>query len=687
MGRIPEFTRTILPDRSVGLAGVQASRAQADIDAQNIEQNRNASQALQNKVTDYRLRDLEAKNTTWTNENVIEYKRQMSERLDQMRQERSGSPENFRKDFDKEMKDLADDFAKKAPSANAQQAIRGSMTEIRSRAFDTNIEWERRRKAEMYAESIERGAESLNVMSLRRGQNGESIDDLLNDADASAVAGSTIVSGPEKVAQIRDTMREGIITNYIEGLSEKRPGEAKKLLNSGKYDDDLEADQIQRLQGVIDSQIERNKAKVRLEINDDLKEFDQAARLGLKVPDTKINELIEKTSSAGMDKQTEQLRQYAQIQDDISEFAVQPLDEQRQQLEDIKRSIEEGGSLGSVPKYAALSEVYENKIKTIKTDPYAYYAAHNIIREPEPIDFSDAQGMAEEMQQRRTSVQQVADLDGVNLPLFTPQEIDRLKDVYDRASPTQAGALLQSFDTSLSPLEKQGLAQAIEPKSQILSAAIAVDDPITAATILSGSKAKGEVSAGDFRVTVNEELGGAITDPVALETAHEAIFAHYKQSALSAGDVSDAVDERRLTKSIEAVLGPVSEVDTKRGFGGVSKILSYRDHETKLWKSEDELNDILNGITDDILANTAEGIPIGPGGNQWTAEKVLNEGRFVSSGDGKYNIFVDGLNGGTDYIANKKMLPYTIDARELETLYRKNPKRAKYQTQSIREGF
>lgn len=671
MGKIPEFTRTVLPQRAqYGLADAartagEREAAQYRQNAQNIQETRQASRQLEATVTDYQLREAQARNATWVNENVIQYKKDMTDAADSFRRERAGNPDNFHKDFDKEMTKLGAQYMKQAPSQAARESISETMASMRASAYDDNLSWERGRKAELFAESIERSTDNLRVMALRRGQNGQGIDDLLRDADASAVAGSTIVSGPEKVAAIRRTVRRGVIADYIEGLAEKDPKAAQDLIKSGKYDKELEADEIQRLDGVAEAEMKKRQAKAREELSGELSDIQTATKLGLKLPKDNLQNLIAKTQAAGMDKEAEGLRDYMALQDDVSAFAVKSISDQKQIIEDLKASVE-GGNTADVKKYAAFANVFQTKAETVKKEPYSYYAAHDIIRSPQPIDFADPQRMAHELDQRRISVQQVKDLDGLTMPLFTPEEITQLKGVYEQSQPREVSALLASLSSAMSPQESAALAGAMAPQSKTLAVAIANGDQQVGEMIVMGAKAKGEVSAADVRSVVNEQIGGAVIDPGTLEPIHDAVYAYYKQASLMAGDTGDVVDETRLQKSVEAVMGPVLDIDTKFGWGGASKVLSFRDTDTKAWVDEDRLNDILTGITDDQLKELG-GMPESPSGGQWSADKILKSSRFVSAGDGVYAAIVDGLG----FVSNKDGSPYLFDARKLEALQRR----------------
>jgi hypothetical protein len=658
MGKIPEFSRTVLPQTAqYGL--VDAARTegattalQHRVNADNIQDARHKSLQIQGQLNAVKLREAEAANTTWVNEQVVQFKRDTVDTLDQARQGRSENPVGFHKDFDKELEKRQVEMLKTAPSEAARIAIKQTLGGVRAGYYDENQNWERGRQTERFAESLDRTSDNLGVLAYRAGQDGIDLDKsgVLNDVSASVVAGSTFVA-PDKLGAIKDTMSKTVVSNYMEGLFEKNPAKAKEVLNSRKYDKILGAEELQK----FDTKI---KAQERIEVTDDLEDVNQAAKLGIEVPKEKLTALIGKLEATGMREQAQNVRDYSEVQDAVVTFAKQPLTAQRDELKAMRTSIE-GGDMADVKKYATLSDVLTTKQEAIEKDPWSYYAARDVVSDPGTMNLGDPVAMSAEMDRRRVAVQQVKDLDGVNMPLFTGAEIAGLKQTFETSQPREAAALLGSLNGALKGDEIGALAKAMSTQSSTLAVAIANGDPAVGEKILLGTQAKGEVKAADIRTAVNEKIGGAIIDPGKLEPIHDALYAYYKQLSVQAGDMKDAVDDDRLDQAVTDVMGPVVTIDTKFGYGGQSKVLSYKD-DAGAWIDEDRLNDILRGITDEALEATG-GMPEGPTGGKWTADKIRSAARFVSSGDGKYVALVDGLG----YVSDKAGEPYIFDARRL----------------------
>lgn len=663
MGNIPVFTRTVLPDNAVGGAAVEVARAQSDINAQNIEQNRHEGLKIQNTMDDFNLKMAEATNANWVNENAVAFKKQALEQQDTMREQRMSNPNGFHKDFDKSMEDAQQSYLDTAPSEVARNAILHTMGETRTSLLDDNQRWEHERQLANFGEGMDKTAQNLGVMAFRAGKAGQDLDKTgyMNDVNASVIAASTFVA-PDKVGNVRRQMSQMVAKNYLEGLAETDPTKAKAAVDSKKYDQALGADGIEHVQNAIEQEQNKRKAEVRLEVSDQVEELDKATKLGLPVPAASIQALADKTSAAGMAAETVKIKQLGDLNAAVSGFAIRPLTDQSAAIEGLKKDIA-AGNLGSVDKYAAFQSILTAKKEALEKDPYSFYVAHDVIKPPQPLNFADPQAMKQELDNRRVATQQVKDIDGVQVPLFTAPEAKQLKTMFDTTEPRQMGAVLASLGNAMKPQEMAALGRVMAPESKILGTALAVGDPVVGERILSGARIKGEVSPELVRTEVNTQLGSAIADTGKLEGVHDAVYAYYKQLSLMDGDASTNMNSDRVKRAVTDILGPVATVDTYTGWGGESKILPYRDGATNAWVTEDRLQNIFkNGITDDVLKQTNGGLPESPAGGKWSADQVKANARFVTAGDGKYVAVVPGLG----YVSDKQGQPYVFDARKIE---------------------
>lgn len=233
MGQIPRFTRTVLPDRSTGGAGIELARAPGE---QRAALYRQGGQALAG-VTDMQIRketmQAKADNATWVNAQASEYRKTLYDNMHEMRKSRESSPMNFHKDFDEKMAGMADAFIGSAPSEAAQDSIRETMTDMRTSFYDDNLNWVESRNVSIFGERMEKTADNMRSIAYQEGLAGRPLDSagLSGDIEASVVTGASFVA-PEKLGGIRKAMKKGVMQDYLQGLADAHPVAAIKALDS-----------------------------------------------------------------------------------------------------------------------------------------------------------------------------------------------------------------------------------------------------------------------------------------------------------------------------------------------------------------------------------------------------------------------------------------------------------------------
>lgn len=407
--------------------------------------------------------------------------------------------------------------------------------------------------------------------------------------------------------------------------------------------------------------LEQARREMGTEVRRDAGEIDNAARMGLSVPREKIEAVAARAQDAFLPDLATDLRQFADVQDAAGAFAKQGLPAQEAELRRLKSSAE-GGNLADAPFYGAAQKVYETKIRMLKDEPWAYYAAHGVVQEHEPVQFGSPEAVTAQIMERRADADAVGALEGgrFTLPLLTKSEIEQLKQAYETAPPQQAAAMITSVGQNLNGPERQALARAIAAKSPMAAAALSLE-PDKALRLVMGSRAKGEVTEAKVREAANERLKGLVLEPEANETLHDAVYAYYKQLALEKGDVTKEVSDDLLKKAIEEVAGPVVTVDTKLGLGGESKVLSFRGDDGE-WADEDRMEDIFGGLTDELLTGVYGALPVASDGNTVGADDIKKRAQFVTAGDGVYVAVYPGLG----VVSGKDGRPYEFDARRIE---------------------
>lgn len=662
MGQIPTFARTVMPDRSVGMASSEVARAAPEMRAQAAMKGVDAVGAATDMKLRYDTMEAQANNASWVNAQATEYRKHLYDNMDTLRKQREGNPQNFHKDFEEQMGKETGRFMETAPSDAARGQLEETMRDMRGGFYASNIEWERGRNLSIFGERMDQTADNLRTIAYRRGQAGEALEDsgIDGDIEASVVTGAAVVA-PEKLGNIRSTMKKGVASEYFAGLAQADPLRAKELLKSGKYDDALGADGIQAAEGIIEQEEKKAQAKVKSELQVDIREVEKAAQLGLSMPPEKVDSMIARAAGVGLDEEAKALREYAVLQPKVETFAKAPLTAQQDELVALKRTIEETGNTDLVAEYDAKNTVLQNKGKMLQSDPWGWYTAQEMVPEPAPLEFGDPSALGHEFSNRRAAAQMVGEQDGVRLPLFTKPETERLKTMLSDADPQESGALLSTLGAALEPQEMGALARQVasDGKSSALAAVIANGDPLVSERMLQGMRLKAPSDTyNDFYAALNERIAGVVSDPAAFESAKAGIWNYYKQQAFANGTDAAAFDEDILDGSIQDVMGPVAAV----GFGADSRILSYRDQATGQWRSEDELDDMFDRMDDAALTQVAGALPVSPNGLRWDVKTLNDQARIVSAGEGVYAF----LDADGNYVADEQGRPVRVDARMLE---------------------
>ncbi len=195
-----------------------------------------------------------AHETTAVNEAIIKNKKTKMDFLEQKRKEFESNPIDFAKRIEPDLKKIDNQMEGMLPTGRAKKAFKERMDQLNLGVYEDNFQWSKQRQVEMFAQSVENATQDLGVMAYRRGEQGGSIDDLIRDAEATAIAGSTLVA-PEKVQDISRKTRQTVVENYINAVAEKNPYQAKKLLASGKYDDVFDAQYLRGQSIYVDNKI------------------------------------------------------------------------------------------------------------------------------------------------------------------------------------------------------------------------------------------------------------------------------------------------------------------------------------------------------------------------------------------------------------------------------------------------
>ena len=450
--------------------------------------------------------------------------------------------------------------------------------------------------------------------------------------------------------------------NQIKALGAKRGKNGEVLFpdKTGTFVDYLSVDKKLQFFNRAESQIE---ATVKQDISQEVQDIEQATQLGLVVPKENITNLAHRAKSVGMDNLSNSLNKYAKVQDDAQIFATKPITEQKALISQVGNNIEQG-NIGDVDKYAAFKKVFDNKIKFLKDDPYTYYTSHNVIDAQEPINITDPNSIAQNLQSRRIQAQKVKQLEGnsYNLPLFTKDEIGQLKDIYEKQSPTQTANIISNIGNQLTREEKTNLAQQLasgDNKVDILASAMALPQK-QAQDLLVGNSIKGDVQEKSVTDQIASKIKGYVLNAETSDSLKRSIFATYKKLAFDVGNTDATVDDDILNKSIEQVIGKQEQISIK---GNKSEIFSFRGDDGR-FVSDNTLEDIFMSVDNNILKQLNGSLPIMPSGDILEAKDILTQTRMVNKGDGVYAPYIDDLG----FLINKDGSIYTIDARKVQQI-------------------
>ena len=247
MPRIPEYTVGIVRERQTpnNFSLQKISDAGATMRGISNIADAGARLAIQMKQAD---------DATAVNDAIIAKQRSDIEWLETTRKQRENNPTGFAKEIEAELKKRDDDIAKNLPSSAAKRAFMQTSARLNLQSFESNFNWENTRRTQIFAARVQDSIENNNILMYRAGREGADPDQYLKNVDAATVAAGGVFAA-EKLANINQAGRGEGLKYYLQGIIERNPFQAKKILESKKYDKDLGADGIARLYDATDRAI------------------------------------------------------------------------------------------------------------------------------------------------------------------------------------------------------------------------------------------------------------------------------------------------------------------------------------------------------------------------------------------------------------------------------------------------
>lgn len=205
----------------------------------------------------YVERERQAINATKLNKSMLDYQKDLMLESEKLQQENMATPEGFATMFETRSKEIAKQYEESFSDRDVKRAFADNVGNVQLKYFNQNLNWQRDRNITLAAERLEDAAQTINTMAFRGGD----INELFKEAEASAVAGSTFLA-PEVVENQLETMKAGIVNSRLQGMIQNgRVGEAKALLDSGKYDEFLGGDGLAKGYGAIQTRQKQIEAE------------------------------------------------------------------------------------------------------------------------------------------------------------------------------------------------------------------------------------------------------------------------------------------------------------------------------------------------------------------------------------------------------------------------------------------
>lgn len=403
----------------------------------------------------------------------------------------------------------------------------------------------------------------------------------------------------------------------------------------------------------------KGQAYLGTKIREEATKIETAAKMGLVMDESVIRGLESKARGAAMPEVADSLARYADTQIEARDFAVQSTADQRARLKELGDEIE-GGNLSKVDEYEAVSGVYKTKFEMVeKGEAWEYYSAHDVIKEPEPIDFNNPESVSLGIDQRRKDMDLIYNLEGTAIPVLTGAEIKGLKQMYQDGTADVVASTISTLSASLRPGERRSLAQQFD-KADAPMIAAAMGQPVDVSEgILAGAKLEDVVSPKVVKETINSKLEGYVYDAEAYTGATQAINAYYKHLSILEGDMTSDLDRDRMDRAIEEVLGKPEEISV---FGNPSKILLYRDEQGNFVKPS-HVEDVLERMSSRAIEKSGGAYPVTSNGDWIDVEEIKKKATFITTGDGKFIAEYTGLG----MIMSNKGGPFEFDIRAIES--------------------
>lgn len=452
------------------------------------------------------------------------------------------------------------------------------------------------------------------------------------------------------------------------------PAEVDASLMSSLFPsfDKLTSDEQDNMVNYANNKTRQYASLARQELRTTMTDINNTVSNGIMVKDDVLDGVADKALSYGLDEEYQTIVDLKNNQTELRQFVNDTsLAGQSTRIEALKTEIQ-NGDISKSGLYEILSKTYETKLKSIKEDPWGYYSATGIISTPTPV--TDVQSFKDNVSDRLSSINLISARDGVVMPLLSAAETLVLKENISSGSAKQVAQQLTNLSQVIPDDYKPTFASQLSKVDPVLASAM-VSESQVAIGILNGDKIKdAKVQPSLISTEVSNKLQSAVQSVEILNSIQASVFAYYKHLSLTDGALGDStVDPSRLNRAIKDVVGDVQSVSVG---GNLSQVI------VPSGMTAYNVQDSLDSINDKVLSMAGYSAPFA-GVNPIDPQDLIENGRVISTGDGKYGFFMDGIGivqdkDGNQYSVDIKKISEAIDKLGVRKERRLNQKEGIY---------
>jgi hypothetical protein len=243
MATVPNYTKGIVRRREVANQVDPSAIGAAGAVARGVGDLANTGAQIATVIKQKR-------DTSAVNSAVIERQKNDLQFREELKKENADNPFDYAERVAPLYKERDKAIMESLPSDEARQAYQSTAERLNLQNYEDDLRWQNTRSVEIFANKAEQSIDNLELMAYR----GEPLDEIKRNRQATRVTLEGVLS-PEQLAKFDQKSNESIHTSFIQGKIDANPYEARKILDSQKYDDDLGLDNILTLTARTDAKI------------------------------------------------------------------------------------------------------------------------------------------------------------------------------------------------------------------------------------------------------------------------------------------------------------------------------------------------------------------------------------------------------------------------------------------------